>query len=352
MTINRNTDDKIDFNSFKQESISFPFETKNGIMYEIIAEIPSFRYSFNKKDWMIFDSKRYYYRTLNSNRVYVKTPNKDEGYLSISVPGAKPLNGQFVDGYNVFELREITKLAEYIKEDRIDVYYNWGAGWNKSEKMFPISINAKYHIYDDCVKVVSNPSRDVSYRLVVQYKDGNTVTVPFVDFVAEFDNEGFESINVQEVIFDDFGGEDAKETNLIPKDIDLKLNPSNIKRGELPEHIEYKYGKYEGEINPKYFESLIVGDRYNEEHRKENLNDFFMKNAYGNRMPNLMARKLYSEIESQILNIQTDTQDKHYLIGLFNRYVNVRDDFARMVFNRLEMLFPDDNTLRHLAMHL
>lgn len=348
LLINWNTDNRIEFNSKKEDSISFPFETDDGKIYDITVEIPSFRYSFNRTDWFIFNSKKYYYKELNSEFLYIKTPNRDGGYLSISVPRSKPLKGSFEDGINVFNLTEITSVAGYFEIYGFHVYYNWREGQNKYEKAFYISVNAEYRIEDGQVRVVARHAGNVSYRLVIDYESEESVTVPFEDDIAEFDEEGFEEIIVQEVFVDDFGGESVTEVTLIPKEIKLEFNHLNISQNKLPERIEYQYGNYKGDINPEYFESMVENDLYNEEFREEYLEDFFNKNAYGDKMPNIMARKLYSEIEAQFLKIQLSSDNKHDLIRLFNKYINVRNEFAKAVLSKLKTSYPDDNTLEYL----
>lgn len=352
LVINWNVNDSIEFNSARDDKVTFPFESSRGRVYDITVDIPSFRYSFNRKDWLIFNSKKYYYKDLKSDLLHVKTPDKDGGYLSISVSEASPLKGVFENGVNTFNLTEITKIAPYVNCPRFLVYYNWGVGQGMSKMIFPISVNAGYIIADGQVRVVNNVAGNVSYRLVIDYENGDSATVSFEDGVAEFDEEGFEEITVDQITVDDFGMEDVRKILLVPKEIDVEIDSSAIRRNVLPESIGYHYGTYEGELNPKYFESMIADEWYSDDYRGENLEDLFLKNAYGERMPDVMARKLYGEVEAQILKIQTDTECKHSLIRLFNKYVNVRKDFAKTVLNRLETLYPDDATLQHLKWYV
>lgn len=352
LTINWNIDDRIEFNSKIENSVSFSHETNGGNVYDMSVEIPSFRYSFDGKEWFVFDSKRYYYRDLDSDTLYVKTPHGDEGYLSISVPEARPLEGFFENGVNMFDLKKITSVAGYVKDYRFYVYFNPKSEGYGSEKVFPISVNAGYLIDDGRVRVGTRPAGDVSYRLTVEYGNGDVITVPFEEYTAVFDEEGFEKITVQEIVINGSGNENVRNTVIVPREIVIELDGSKIRRNELPECIGYQYGNYEGEINPKYFESMIVGERYTDEYNKENLESFFMENAYGDKLPDMMARKLFAEIEAQILKIQTDSECKHSLIRLFNKYVNVRNDFAKTVLDRFETLYPDDSALQHLKRYL
>lgn len=352
LKINWDSNNVINFNSTREDSVTFPFETSAGKTYDITIGIPSFRYSFNGKDWNIFDSKKYYFKDLKSDCVYVKTPNLDGGFLSISVPGSYPLYGHVEDGFNVFDLRKITMAAHCVEDNRFFVYYNWGADKDESERMFPVSINAGYRIGDGQVIIDNRLAGNVAYRLTVDYGDGESVTVPFEGSTADFNEDGVEQLTVRQITVDDSGNEDSKDIRLVPREIDLNLDSSEIKRGVLPKRIGYVYGNYEGEVNPKYFEYMMADERYTEECREDNLDDFFLKNAYGEKMPKLMAKKLYSEIEACILNIQIDSENRHGLIRLFNKYVGVRNDFAEKTLDRFGELHPDDAMLRHMAGYL
>ena len=81
----------------------------------ITIEIPSKRYSFDKKHWKLFDSEEIYFRNLSGNNIYIYCPELIIPSIKADIKNSKPLRLDIDGKYLVADFGRIEQIGQMLQ---------------------------------------------------------------------------------------------------------------------------------------------------------------------------------------------------------------------------------------------
>lgn len=195
-------------------------------------QVPSRRFSFDKKVWHLFDQDLYY-RLANQDHLYIFCPTLVIPVISVDYKGARELNLEIEGRYLSCEMRRILMVGAQLEYAGIlipSIQFSCGRF-----RLFRMRYTANYSLSDGIVTRENSPNNTYAVASV----DGSE-PIPFEDdqFIVPKDSDGI--LEVIEIYSTGFG-EDKRIAFRADVGLEFDYNPELIRSGSIKDHYEVSY---------------------------------------------------------------------------------------------------------------
>lgn len=216
-----------------QGVVKLPDKSVDGRQLSIYIQVPSRRFSFDAKNWMLFNSSELYFRDVEKKQFYVYCPTLVFPQITAdygsSVP-KNPLKLEIQGPYLTCEFKKIIQVGNIIEHNRMYVpVMRFKCG---RFDLFTIRYTADYLLTPGRIKRSLAPRNTYA---VCEYDSGEKVN--FIEDMAILPSDILESVNVFEYYDDGFneGKRFAFHANTQPR---LRTGKEFIQRGETPNKLK------------------------------------------------------------------------------------------------------------------
>ena len=227
----------IEFN-VSDGTVTTSVKSIDGRDISITVQVPSRRFSFDKKRWFLFGSKELYSKSMPSENIFIYTPVYVYPAIRVEFKGSKPQNLEIDGEYLRCDLHRINMIRAQMEEAHMIIpRLSFKCG---DYSIFYIRYTADYSIFDRTI-TRSNIPENTTAKLMTESGElmpfvGNSITLDDsitgkVSIIESFD-DGFDSSDT--MAFEASVGltidadEDAIISGVIPEKIIITLNGERI----------------------------------------------------------------------------------------------------------------------------
>jgi len=223
-----------------QGVVSLPAMNMDGRELTIVIQVPSRRFSFDTKKWMLFDSKELYFRDIEQKRLYIYCPTLVFPQILAIYPKATPQPLEIQGPHLTCEFKKVTLVGNQLNAARMYMpLMRFKCG---RFNLFTIRYTADYEFFP--WKIIRK-NAPINTNAVCVCENGQRIS--FLNDTAHIPPDVSGIIDVYEY-YDDGFGEQKRFARSIHAEMKLEAKPEAIINGVTPDSITVIIG----EIKMKY----------------------------------------------------------------------------------------------------
>ncbi|MDD3379140.1 MAG: hypothetical protein PHG86_04060 [Candidatus Methanomethylophilaceae archaeon] len=224
--------DGIVFNT-TQGVVELPKIDVDGRELFIRVQVPSRRFSFDTKKWMLFNSEELYFRNVEGKQFFVYCPTLVFPQITVMYKDSKPL---------ILEIQGIYLTCEFSKVNQIGALLENGRMYKPTMMfkcgrfdLFTIRYSADYSLSPGRITRINAP---INTYAVCEYATGEGVRFKDDIVILPFDN--INAVDVYEYYANDFGEQKrfAFHANTQPR---LRTSKDSIQNGDTPRKLKVDF---------------------------------------------------------------------------------------------------------------
>ena len=223
-------EDDITFDT-TQGVVTLPPLPMDGRKLRITVEIPSRRYSFDKKYWILFNSEEIYYRNLSGDKIYIYCHDLVMPVIKPDLQGANVLNLDIEGKYLVADISRIKQIGDILEYS--DIYLPKLLFYCDNFKLFTIRYYGEYRREGQHMIFRINAPNETYGKIIIP----NTDPIIFQESISIPAKYGCK-ISVEECYDNGFSGELSIKVICINREFDIKYKSEIIQGTQIN---EFKY---------------------------------------------------------------------------------------------------------------
>lgn len=318
-------------------TITTPEMNIDGRDISITVQIPSRRFSFDKKRWFLFGSKELYGNNMPYDNIFIYTPVYEYPAIEVDYKRSKPQNLEIDGEYLKCDLHRINMIRRQLEQAKMMIpSLSFKCG---DHNLFRIRYTADYTIFDRTITRSNIPENTTA---IMMTEDGQEI--PFDGNSITLDDTVTGDISVIES-FDD--GFDSSETMAFRANVGLTvdLDQESIMMGVIPEKITITLNGRKTSAPKGLFDHLIT---LNGSLDPEDLP--FIESSF-KELPVRNSIEVGMMITKMIQDITLTDDDPKRILKRIHKFDKTYPEYALKLCEKY-LSIEDDSSVRYLAQYL
>ena len=329
-------DETIEFN-VSDGTVTTPIRNIDGRDISITVQVPSRRFSFDKRKWFLFGSRELYAKSMPCENIFIYTPVYEYPAIIVDFKGSKPQNLEIDGEYLRCDLHKINMIRAQMEQAKVMIpNLSFKCG---NHDLFCIRYTADYSIFDRTITRSNIPEGTTTF---LKTEDGQRIQFTGDSFTLDDSITG--KVSVIES-FDD--GFDSSETLAFEADVGLTvdMDKDSIINGVIPEKIAITLNGQRIDVPKGLFDHLII---------KEGPLDPddlpFIESSY-RELPVKNSIEVGLTIARRIQNIILTDDDPKRILKRIHRFDKAYPEFTLELCEKY-LSIEDDTSVRYLAQYI
>lgn len=316
--------------------VTTPAMKIDGRDVDITVQIPSRRFSFDKKRWFLFGSKGFYSKNMPYENIFIYTPVYEYPKITVDYKESKQQKLEIDGEYLTCDLHRIRITGTLLNETMMIPCLSFKCG---DHNIFHIRYTADYAIFDRTI-TRSNIPEDTTAILITE--DGERI--PFEGDSITLDDTITGNVSVIE-LFDD--GFDSSETMAFRANVGftVDLDRESIMMGVIPEKITITLNGRKVSVPEGLFDRLITLDVPLDPDELLSIKSLFRD------LPVKNSIKVGMMITKTIQDITLTDDDPKRILKRIHKFDKTCPEYALKLCEKY-LSIEDDSSVRYLAQYL
>jgi hypothetical protein len=318
-----------------QGVVELPKLNSDGRELSIQVQVPSRRFSFDMKTWILFNSKELYFRDVEKRQVYIYCPTLVFPRITVNYDGSKPLVLEIEGQYLTCEFKKVVQIGHILEMGHMympSMSFKCGRF-----DLFTIRYTANYELSSGSINRTNAPKNTHS---LCKYESGKII--PFDGDSIILPSDVVESVDVYECYDTAFSEEMrfAFHPNTRPR---LRTGGDIIWKGETPKELKVDFNGETVTYGRELIDYLICIDTpYDADHGKCFRNQHSM-NTKGSSV------ELYDSVCGLIRDVILSDESTERLKRRIQRFKDGDPEFATKLCERHLELRSDRDVIHQLS---
>ena len=329
-------DETIEFD-ISDGTVTTPVKNIDGRDISITIQVPSRRFSFDKKKWFLFGSKELYSKSMPCENIFIYTPIYEYPAITVNFKNSKKQNLEIDGEYLMCDLHNINMIRTIMEQAKVMIpSLSFRCG---NHDLFRIRYTADYSIFDRTITRNNIPEGTTSF---LETEDGQRI--PFDGDSLTLEDTVTGRISIIES-FDD--GFDSSETLAFEADVGLTvdIDRESIICGKIPEKITITLNGKRLDVPEGLFDHLIITDGSLDPDDLPFIESSFME------LPVKDSHDVGMTISRRIQDIILTDNDLNRIMKRIHRFDRAYPEFALELCEKY-LSIEDDTSIRYIAQYL